>query len=49
MIGFVDQVVAAHRTLGPLDLGDPALRRDLPVTRRLDDLARRGLQILWGE
>ena len=49
IVGFVDQVVTAHRVLGPLNLGDPAMRRDLAVTRRLDDLAERGLHLLYGD
>ena len=28
------QVVTAHRTVGPLNLGDPAIRRELAITRR---------------
>ena len=36
--GFVDQVVTAHRTLGAVNLGDPALRRDLAIARRLEAL-----------
>jgi AcrR family transcriptional regulator len=47
--GFVDQVVAARRSLGPLNLGDPALRRDLAITRRLDALSQRGLRLVHGE
>jgi AcrR family transcriptional regulator len=46
--GFVDQVVTAHRSLGPLNLGDPALRRDLAIATRLDALSRRGLEVLHG-
>ncbi len=47
--GFVDQVVAARRSLGPLNLGDPAIRRDLPITRRLDALSHRGLRLVHGD
>ena len=47
--GFVDQVVTARRSLGPLNLGDPALRRDLAITRRLDQLSQRGLRLLHGD
>ena len=46
--GFVDRVLAAYRSFGSLGLGDPALRRDLPIARRLDSLAERGLQLLYG-
>jgi AcrR family transcriptional regulator len=47
--GFVDQVVAAHRSLGAVNLGDPALRRDLAIARRLEALSHRGLRLLHGE
>ena len=46
--GFVDRVLTAYRSFGSLGLGDPALRRDLPIARRLDSLAERGLQLLYG-
>ena len=45
-VGFVDQVVTAHRTLGAVNLGDPALRRDLAIARRLEALSHRGLHLL---
>ena len=41
--------MAARRSLGPLNLGDPALRRDLAITRRLDALSHRGLRLLHGD
>src|SRR6476469_7718792 len=44
--GFVDQVVTAHRTLGAVNLGDPALRRDLAIARPLEALSLRGLHLL---
>jgi AcrR family transcriptional regulator len=47
--GFVAQVVTAHRTVGPLNLGDPAMRREIAITRTLDELALRGLRLLFGE
>ena len=47
--GFVDQVVTAHRTLGAVNLGDPALRRDLAIARRLEALSLRGLHLLHGD
>ena len=46
--GFVAQVVAAWRDVGPLNLGDPAVRRHVGVARELDDLAERGLHLLFG-
>lgn len=46
---WVAQVVGAYRTIGPLNLGDPALRRHVGIARRLDDLARRGISLLFGE
>ena len=46
--GFVDRVLAAYGSFGSLGLGDPALRRDLPISRRLDSLAEQGLQLLFG-
>lgn len=46
--GFVAQVVAVWRNVGSLNLGDPALRRNVAVTRELDDLAERGLHMLFG-
>ena len=47
-VGFVDQVVTAHRT-GAVNLGDPALRRDLAIARRLEALSHRGLHLLHGD
>jgi hypothetical protein len=47
--GFVTEVVAAYRSVGPLNLGDPGLRRQVAITRTLDDLAERGLHIVFGE
>ena len=47
-VGFVDQVVTAHRT-GAVNLGDPALRRDLAIARRLEALSLRGLHLLHGD
>ena len=48
-VGFVDQVVTAHRTLGAVNLGDPALRRDLAIARRLEALSHRALHLLHGD
>src|SRR5262245_47585946 len=47
--GFVSQVVTAYRTVGPLNLGDPAMRREIAITRTLDDIAVRGLHLLFGD
>ena len=46
--GYVDQVVTAWRTVGHLDLGDPALRRQVSITRTLDDIGARGIDLLFG-
>ncbi len=46
--GYVDQVVTAWRTVGHLDLGDPALRRQVGIARTLDDLGARGIDLLFG-
>ncbi len=46
--GYVDQVVTAWRTVGHLNLGDPALRRQISITRTLDDLGARGINLLFG-
>ncbi|CAM2903602.1 TetR/AcrR family transcriptional regulator [Skermania piniformis] len=47
--GFVDQVLASYRAAGSLGLGDPALRRDLPIARRMVELSERGARILLGD
>ena len=47
-VEFVDQVVTAHRT-GAVNLGDPALRRDLAIARRLEALSHRALHLLHGD
>jgi AcrR family transcriptional regulator len=47
--GVVGNVVTAYRTMGPLNLGDPAMRRELPITRELDDLSVRALGVLYGD
>ena len=45
----MSQVVTAYRTVGPLNLGDPAMRREIEAARTLDDLAGRGLHIVFGD
>jgi AcrR family transcriptional regulator len=47
--GRVSTVVAAYRTVGPLNLGDPGMRRNVEITRAIDDLAERGLRLVFGE
>lgn len=46
---FVDQVVVAHRTIAPMNRADPIVRRHKTVSRKLDDLAIRGLQLAFGD
>lgn len=47
--GFVEQVVLAHRTIAPVDVADPGIRRHEAIARRLDALADRGLRLLFGD
>lgn len=47
--GFVDQVVTAHRTVAPMSRTDPIVRRHETISRRLDELATRGLRLLFGD
>lgn len=47
--GFVNQVVTAHRTVAPMSRTDPIVRRHEGVSRRLDELAERGLRLLFGD
>jgi AcrR family transcriptional regulator len=47
--GYVAQVLAAYRTVGHLNLSDPGMRRQIEITRTLDDLADRGLHIVFGD
>lgn len=46
--GFVNQVVTAHRTVAPMSRTDPIVRRHEGVSQRLDELAERGLHLLFG-
>ncbi|KAA0017395.1 TetR/AcrR family transcriptional regulator [Antrihabitans cavernicola] len=47
--GFVDEVVRAFRALGHLGLGDPGMRRNVAITRTIDDQFERALRLLFGE
>ncbi|MFD9737352.1 TetR/AcrR family transcriptional regulator [Umezawaea sp. NPDC059074] len=47
--GFVEQVVVAHRTVAPMNREDPIIRRHEGISRRLDELAARGLRLLFGD
>jgi AcrR family transcriptional regulator len=47
--GRISTVVATYRTLGPLNLGDPGMRRSIETTRAIDDLAQRGLRLVFGD
>jgi AcrR family transcriptional regulator len=47
--GRIATVVESYRTLGPLHLGDPGMRRNVEITRAIDDLAQRGLQLAFGD
>ena len=47
--GFVGEVVSAHRTVAPMSRTDPIVRRHEGISRRLDDLAERGLRLLFGD
>jgi AcrR family transcriptional regulator len=47
--GRISTVVASYRTLGPLHLGDPGMRRNVEITRAIDDLAARGLRLVFGD
>jgi AcrR family transcriptional regulator len=46
--GFVNEVVAAHRSVAPMSRTDPIVRRHPGISRRLDALAERGLHLLFG-
>jgi AcrR family transcriptional regulator len=47
--GFVGEVVAAHRTVAPMSRTDPIVRRHEGISRRLDELAERGLHLMFGD
>lgn len=47
--GFVSEVVAATRTVAPMSRTDPIVRRHEGIARRLDELAERGLYLLFGD
>lgn len=47
--GFVDQVILATRTIAPMSRTDPIVRRHEGISRRLDELAERGLRLLFGD
>ena len=47
--GRISTVVAFYRTLGPLHLGDSGMRRNVEITRAIDDLAERGLRLVFGD
>jgi AcrR family transcriptional regulator len=47
--GYIAQVVVSYRTIGPLNLGDPAMRREVAITSELNALAHRGLHVIFGE
>lgn len=47
--GFVEQVVIAHRTIAPVDVADPGIRRQQVVAGRLDTLTARGLRLFFGD
>jgi len=46
--GYAAIVIAAYRGAGPLNLGDPGLRRVPDAARALDALAARALVLLFG-
>jgi AcrR family transcriptional regulator len=47
--GFVNEVVTAHRTVAPMSRTDPIVRRHEGTARTLDELAGRGLRLLFGD
>jgi len=47
--GRIATVIESYRTLGPLNLGDPGMRRNVEITRAIDDLAQRGLYLAFGD
>lgn len=47
--GRISTVVASYRTLGPLHLGDLGMRRNVEITRVIEDLADRGLRLAFGD
>jgi AcrR family transcriptional regulator len=47
--GFVSQIITAHRTIAPMNRADPIIRRHEGISRRLDELAERGLHLLFGD
>jgi AcrR family transcriptional regulator len=47
--GFVNEVVTAHRMVAPMGRTDPIIRRHEGIARQLDELAERGLHLLFGD
>lgn len=45
---WVDQVVTAYRTLAPMSRHDPIVRRHERISRELDELSHRGLELMFG-
>jgi AcrR family transcriptional regulator len=45
---WVDQVVVAYRTIAPMSRHDPIVRRHEKIARELDELAQRGLDLMFG-
>jgi AcrR family transcriptional regulator len=46
--GYASIVVTAYRDGGPLNLGDPGVRRVPEAARMLDELSERALRLLFG-
>jgi AcrR family transcriptional regulator len=47
--GFIDQVIVSHRTMAPISRTDPSMRRHDHISRVLDEVADRGLRLLFGD
>ncbi len=48
-VGYAAVVTQAYRGRGPLNHGDPGLQREPGAARIIDELAERGLRLLFGD
>ena len=49
IVGYVEQVVIAHRTMAPLNFADPSVRAQSRIAQRLDELEARAAQLAFGD
>jgi AcrR family transcriptional regulator len=47
--GWVNEVVAATRTVAPMSRSDPIIRRHEGIARRLDELGQRAMRLMFGD